>query len=74
MIAWDDEDDEGGNVRHIATADLTPAEVEDVLYDPASLPDASRSTGRPVLFGRTSTGKFIVVVYEVEETGGLAVL
>ena len=33
-VDWDEPDDPGGNVRHVAAADLTPAEVEEVLDDP----------------------------------------
>src|SRR5438445_220982 len=36
-------------------------------------PIRSRSSGRPAKIGWTSTGKHIIVVYEVEDLGGLVV-
>ena len=64
LIAWDDEDDPGGNVQHIAAAELTPAEVEDVLRNHRGGPDDySDSSRNPIIFGTTSTGKRIAVVY-----------
>ena len=56
FVDWDDEDDPGSNVRHIAEHGLTPDEVEDVLYDPESIEDTSRSTGRPARWGWTLDG------------------
>ena len=66
FIDWDDEDDPRGNVQHIAANGITVYEVEDVLNDPAATDDWSRSSGRPIRFGHTSTGKFIAVIYDVE--------
>ena len=63
-IVWDLEDDPEGNVQHIAEHDLTMDEVEDVLYDPDSKTTESRSSGRPITFGTTSTGRYIAVVWE----------
>lgn len=65
-VEWDDAADPGGNVRHVAAHGLTPEEVEEVLDDPNGSDDVSRSSGRPVRFGRTSTGKFVMVAYEVK--------
>ena len=39
--------------------------MESVLRDPGASHDVSGSIGRPVVFGTTNTGRFIVVVYEV---------
>lgn len=72
-IDWDDEDDMNGNVQHIAAADLTVEEVEDVLYDPDSDVDVSRSTGRTAAFGTTSTNKYIVVICDVDTQAGITV-
>jgi hypothetical protein len=69
LIEWDDESDPRGNTRHIADNGLTPEEVEAVLCDPASRPGVSRSTGRPVVFGTTPTGKTIIVIYERRKDG-----
>ena len=60
-IIWNHES--GGNIEHIAEHDLTPADVEDVLFDPMGR-DRSRSSGLPMVFGFTSDGRYIVVVYQ----------
>ncbi len=62
-IIWDLDDDPDGNVAHIAEHEITKDEVEEVLRDPLS-EAVSRSSGRPIAFGITSTGKSIGVVYE----------
>jgi hypothetical protein len=71
LIAWDDEDYPRGNVQHIAANGLT---IEELLHNPANRPTNSRSTGRPVVFGATATGKDILVVYEVLETKPVIVI
>ncbi len=63
-IAWDDEGDPDGNVAHVGRHGLTPAEVETVIRDRRSVARISRSSGRPIVFGWTPTGRFIAVVYE----------
>lgn len=63
-IIWDLDDNPDGNVRHVAEHGLTPEEVESVLQNPANPVAISRSTGRPVVWGTTHTGRYIVVVYE----------
>jgi hypothetical protein len=61
-VVWDDET--GGNVEHIVEHGLTPEEVDEVLLND-SIPTAySSSTGRPSKFGYTSTGKYIIVVWD----------
>jgi len=60
---WDLDDDPNGNVRHIAEHDVSREEVEEVLESPAGI-ETSRSSGRPIAFGETSTGRLIAVVYE----------
>jgi uncharacterized DUF497 family protein len=65
LVDWDDPTDAEGNTAHIGDHGLTPAVVESVLVDPHAVHDASGSTGRPVVFGTTNTGRFIIVVYEV---------
>ena len=74
FVDWDDEDDPTGNVLHIALNGLLPEEVEDVLYDPDARDDVSRSTGRPARFGWTSTGKHIIVIYEIAGDSGITVV
>ena len=62
-IIWDLENDPKGNVRHIAEHGVSSAEVVEVLQRPISY-KTSRSTGRPVVVGTTSSGRTILVVYE----------
>jgi len=63
-IIWDLPDDPDGNVQHIAQHGLVPSEVEYVLNQPKRRAK-SRSSGRPMVFGRTPAGENIVVIYEV---------
>jgi uncharacterized DUF497 family protein len=66
-IIWDLEDDPDGNVQHCADHGVTKEEVEEVL-DNAIDADVSRSSGRPVVFGDTSTGKHLMVAFdEIDE-------
>ena len=60
---WDMDDEEEGNVRHIAEHGLSKQDVEDVLFGTHEL-DASRSSGNPIALGFTSTGEYICVVFE----------
>ena len=62
-VIWDLDDDPEGNVLHIAEHDIVKEEVEEVLDSPAGI-ETSRSSGRPIAFGETSTGRLIAVVYE----------
>ncbi len=64
IILWDLDDDADGNVQHVAEHGISVDEVEDVLRDPRSRTGRSRRTGRPQVFGWTSTGKFITVIWE----------
>ena len=66
LIDWDDADDLDGNTAHIAEHGLTPAEVESALLDENTTFDLSDSSGRPIAFGSTETGRFIAVVFEVQ--------
>ena len=60
-IIWNEERD--GNVEHIAEHNLTPEDVEEVLFNPVDR-DVSRSSGLPIVFGFTPDGRYILVVYE----------
>lgn len=60
---WDLDDDPEGNVQHIAEHGISKDEVEEVLENPQGV-ETSRSSGRPIAFGETSTGRIIAVVYE----------
>lgn len=68
-VGWDDPEDANGNVRHIGAADLTTGEVEEVLDDPdaPAVPRAGSpaDAGWWIVFGRTSTGRHIAVVFEI---------
>jgi uncharacterized DUF497 family protein len=50
-------------VRHCAEHDVTKEEIEEVFQN-ATDADISRSSGRPVVFGDTSAGRHLMVVYE----------
>ena len=65
LIDWDEPNDEGSNTAHIAEHGLSPKEVESALFDERTTFDVSDSSGRPVAFGSTVTGRFIAVVFEV---------
>jgi hypothetical protein len=64
QIIWDLEDDPDGNVHHIAEHGVTIEEVEDVLLDRHSTQAFSHSSGMPVTFGYTATGRHLAVVWE----------
>ena len=55
---------EQGNIEHIAEHGITQDDVEEVVQDP-DRKETSRSSGRPIAFGYTSSGKYIAVVYEL---------
>ena len=63
-IIWDVADDADGNVQHIAEHGITVAEVEEVLLDRDSADTISRSSGRPITFGYTASGRYLAVVWE----------
>jgi hypothetical protein len=58
FFIWNDSIEE-----HLRRNGVTPDEFEEVVCGPDDV-DASRSTGRPVAFGGTSTGKYLACVYE----------
>jgi hypothetical protein len=60
---WDLDDDPDGNVQHIAEHGLSKEEVEEVLAAPSSR-GTSDSSGLPLVFGWTSTGRYILVAVE----------
>jgi uncharacterized DUF497 family protein len=65
LIDWDDPDDEGSNTAHIAEHGLTAAEVESALFAGNTMFDVSESSGRPIAFGTTDTGRFVAIVFEI---------
>jgi uncharacterized DUF497 family protein len=71
-ILWDLEDDLEGNVCHVAEHGVTIEEVEGVLFTAEEVV-ASQSSGRPIAFGETATGKYLAVVFEIVDEDPLAV-
>jgi uncharacterized DUF497 family protein len=65
LIDWDEPEDESSNTTHIAEHGRTPEEVEYALFDENTTFDVSHSSGRPIAFGNTGTGRFIAIVFEV---------
>jgi hypothetical protein len=77
LIAWDVDDDPDGNYQHVVGAgEVTAEEVEEVLFNHhGNHPDAySDTTGNPIIFGTTSGGKRIAVVYSDESDSDLVVV
>jgi uncharacterized DUF497 family protein len=64
QVIWDMEDDPDGNVQHIAQHGLSMEEVEEVLLNPQNDVTVSRSSNNPIIFGDTSGGRYIAVVFE----------
>jgi uncharacterized DUF497 family protein len=73
VFEWDDADDEGGNVLHLARHGITPAEAERVVRDPRNPSERSRSSTYPITFGRTKGGKFIALVWSAIGTNPVRV-
>jgi uncharacterized DUF497 family protein len=69
-IIWDLDDDPDGNVRHCAEHGITKEEVEEAVQA-AMDADVSRSSGRPVVFGDTGTGRHLMIVYEEADAGAI---
>jgi hypothetical protein len=66
---WDLQEDPEGNVQHIAEHDVTVEEAEEVVQACYEAAVASRSSGRPTVFGWTATGKYLGVVFEIVDEG-----
>ncbi len=73
IILWDLDDEPTGNMQHIAAHGITKAEVEDVLRNKANSQGYSRSSGLPAIFGWTSTGKHIIVIWELVDDDPLMI-
>jgi hypothetical protein len=58
LFVWNDE-----LIEYIGQHGVTPDEFEEVVLD-AKTVQRSRSSGRPIVFGPTSTGKFLACVFE----------
>jgi uncharacterized DUF497 family protein len=65
---WDLDEDPDGNVQHIAEHGITVEEAEEIVGDRYDAAVASRGSGRPTVFGWTSTGKHLAVIFEVVDS------
>jgi hypothetical protein len=65
-VIWDSEDDPDGSFHHIVTDGhgITQEEVDEVLTSRHTEAITSRTSGNPICFGWTITGKYIAVVFE----------
>ena len=52
------------NLQHLAENGVSPEEFEEVVCNP-DLVDTSRTSGRPIAFGPTSSGRYIACVYDM---------
>lgn len=64
---WDLKDDPERNVEHIAQYGVSVEEAEEVVRSRYGAAVASRSSGRPTVFGWTTTGKHLAVTFEVAD-------
>jgi uncharacterized DUF497 family protein len=62
-IIWDLDDDEEGNVLHVAEHGIENDVVVYVFDHPIGL-GTSDSSKRPMIFGYTAGGRYITVIYE----------
>ena len=62
-FVWDLDDDPNGNVQRIAEHGLSKEDVEHIVCNPTKT-GTSRASGRPMVFGYTEWGAYIVVVDE----------
>jgi uncharacterized DUF497 family protein len=68
LFVWNDQIEE-----HVAEHGVTPDEFEEVVCEPDEV-DQSRSSGRAIAFGETSSGRYLACVYEfLDETTVLPV-
>lgn len=70
---WDFDDDPDGNVQHLAQHGITQDEFEEVVMNDWPPSATSRSSGEPMSFGWTVTGKYLACVYEAVEQNPPAV-
>jgi hypothetical protein len=63
-IIWDLDDDPEGNAHHILEHGVSKEEVEEILTSPGAGLSTSRSSGEPISFGYTTSGRYLAVVWE----------
>ena len=73
IVVWDLENDPDGNVRHIQEHDITIGEAEDVLLNDQNNRAPSRTSGLPTVFGWTSTGRHLAVIYEIVDDNPMTI-
>jgi hypothetical protein len=59
VFIWTDE-----IIAHLAENDIGPEDFEDIVQHPEATA-ISRSSGRPIAFGRVADGRFIACVFEL---------
>lgn len=59
VFIWDEE-----NERHLIEHEITRDEFAEVVCDPDSISE-SRTSGRPIAFGYTTTDKYLACIYEL---------
>lgn len=59
LFVWNDELEE-----HLAEHGVSPDEFEEVVCDPDYV-TRSRSSGHPLAFGETASGKYLACIYEL---------
>jgi len=72
-IYWDLDEDPDGNVAHLQEHDISVDEFEEVFYGYRSEATVSNSTGLPITFGWTSTGRYLAIVWEFVSDDPLAI-
>ena len=67
QVAWDDEENDDpsrfNNVRHIAEHGVSQDDVEDVIYDPASVVERGSRPDRFEIVGRTRDGRLLRIPF-----------
>lgn len=61
LFLWDPETEE-----HVAQHGITRDEFEEVVCNPDSVGE-SRSSGRPIAFGYTSSGRYLACLYDMAD-------
>jgi hypothetical protein len=68
QVVWDMEDDDGGNVQHVAEHGVEPSEVEEVLFGSLSNTTSSKSSSHRITFGYTEEGRYLAVIWSMSAT------
>jgi hypothetical protein len=63
-----------GHRRPFGTGEVTKEEVEEVLDDHEGEVELSEESGNPIVFGWTSTGKHIAVIFVFEDDPDLVIV